>query len=169
MANAIVHRVWDINSYIQISMYDDRIEINSPGGLPEGLSKEEYLYGNISVLRNPIIASVFYRLDLIEKFGTGIMRINNDYMDGIIKPGFEISTNYIKIILPVKEMNKLNLSEDEIIIYNIMKAEIELTRAELDKKSGFDKSKTLRILNNLIDKNMIQKLGRGPGTTYRLR
>lgn len=169
LANSIVHRVWDVNSYIQISMYDDRIEINSPGGLPEGLSKEEYLYGNISVLRNPIIASVFYRLDLIEKFGTGIMRINNEYMDGIIKPGFEISTNYIKIILPVKEKDKLNLSEEEIIIYNIMKAEIEISRAELDKKSGFDKSKTLRILNNLIDKNMIQKLGKGPGTTYRLR
>ena len=66
-------------------------------------------------------------------------------------------------------MNKLNLSEEEIIIYHIMKAEIELSRAELDKKSGFDKSKTLRILNNLIDKNMIQKLGKGPGTTYRLR
>lgn len=101
-------------------MYDDRIEINSPGGLPEGFSKEEYLYGNISVLRNPIIASAFYRLDLIEKFGTGIMRINNEYMDGIIK-------------------------------------------------LGFDKSKTLRILNNLIDKNMIQKLGKGPSTTYRLK
>ena len=109
LANAIVHRVWDVNSYIQISMHDNRIEINSPGGLPEGLSKEEYLCGGIFVLRNPIIASVFYRLDLIEKFGTGIMRINNEYVDGIVEPGFEISTNYIKIILPVKEMNKLNL------------------------------------------------------------
>lgn len=169
LANSIVHRVWDVNSYIQISMYDDRIEIDSPGGLPKGLSKEEYLCGGISVLRNPIIASAFYRLDLIEKFGTGIMRINNEYADGIVKPGFEISTNYTKIILPVKEMNKLNLSEEEIIIYNIMKIEIELSRVELDKKSGFNKSKTLRIINNLIDKNMIQKLGKGPGTTYRLR
>ena len=169
MVNEIVHRVWDVNSYIQISMYNDRIEINSPGGLPEGLSKEEYLYSGISVLRNPIIANVFYRLDLIEKFGTGITRINNEYVDCIVKPGFEVSTNYIKIVLPVKEMNKLNLSEEEIIIYNIMKAEIELSRAELDKKSGFDKSKTLRIINNLIDKNIIQKLGEGPGTTYRLR
>jgi ATP-dependent DNA helicase RecG len=74
LANAIVHRVWDINSYIQISMYEDRIEINSPGGLPEGIPTDEYLYGNISVLRNPIIAGVFYRLDIIEKFGTGITR-----------------------------------------------------------------------------------------------
>lgn len=69
LANAIVHRVWDINSYIQISMYEDRIEINSPGGLPEGISEDEYLYGNISVMRNPIIAGVFFRLNIIEKFG----------------------------------------------------------------------------------------------------
>jgi ATP-dependent DNA helicase RecG len=66
-------------------------------------------------------------------------------------------------------MNKLNLSEEEIIIYNIMKSETELSRAELDKKSGFYKSKTLRIIDNLIDKNIIKKLGEGPGTTYRLR
>ena len=59
-------------------MYEDRIEINSPGGLPEGIPTDEYLYGNISVLRNPIIAGVFYRLDIIEKFGTGITRIKKN-------------------------------------------------------------------------------------------
>ena len=93
LANAIVHRVWDINSYIQISMYEDRIEINSPGGLPEGISADEYLYGNISVLRNPIIAGIFYRLNIIEKFGTGIMRINNEYSNSISKPNFDINNN----------------------------------------------------------------------------
>lgn len=40
MANAVVHRVWDTNSYIQIAMYEDKIEINSPGVLPAGISKE---------------------------------------------------------------------------------------------------------------------------------
>ena len=52
LANAIVHRVWDTNSYIQIEMYEDKIEINPPRGLPAGISKDEYLNGNISVLRN---------------------------------------------------------------------------------------------------------------------
>jgi len=68
LANAIVHRVWDINSYIKIAMYEDRIEINSPGDLPSDISSEEYLYGSISVLRSPIIAGIFYRLNIIEKF-----------------------------------------------------------------------------------------------------
>lgn len=169
LANAIVHRVWDINSHIQISMYEDRIEINSPGGLPEGISKDEYLYGNISVLRNPVIAGVFYRLDIIEKFGTGIMRISKEYANSISKPSFDISRNSICIRLPVIDINKLDLSEEEAFVLNILKDEIELSRGEIDKKSGFNKSKTLRIINNLAEKNIVQKLGKGPGTTYRLK
>lgn len=169
LANAIVHRVWDINSYIQIAMYEDRIEINSPGGLPTGISKEEYLYGNISVLRNPIIAGVFYRLNIIEKFGTGITRINEEYSHSISKPDFDISENRIRIALPVTEINKLNLSEDEILVYDILKDEVELSRSEIDLKTGYEKSKTLRIINNLIEKNIVAKIGGGVAVTYRLK
>ncbi len=93
-------------------MYEDKIEINSPGGIPAGISKDEYLYGNISVLRNPIIAGVFNRLNIIEKFGTGIARINKVYTQSISKPGFEISENRIRIILPV---TKINLVDKNII------------------------------------------------------
>ena len=81
VANALVHRTWDVVSNIRIAMYDDRIEIYSPGGLPAGLSKEEYLNGFISTLRNPIIANVFFRLGIIEKFGTGILRIKESYRE----------------------------------------------------------------------------------------
>lgn len=168
LANAIVHRIWDVNSYIQTSMFKDRIEINSPGGLPDGISESEYLYGNISLLRNPIIANVFYRLDIIEKFGTGIMRINEEYIDSIAKPSYEVSENYIRITLPIIDIKGLNLSEDENIILNIFKEELELSRIEVDNKSGFNKTKSLRVLNSLIDKNIIEKLGNGPSITYRL-
>lgn len=168
LANAIVHRVWDVNSYIQISMFDHRIEIISPGGLPEGIAKDEYLYSNISLLRNPIISDVFFRLDIIEKFGTGIMRINEEYINSVVKPTYDISKNYIKIILPVIDIKRLDLSDDENIVLEIFKDEMELSRAELDKKAKFNKTKTIRILNSLIDKSIIEKLGNGPGTTYKL-
>lgn len=167
LANAIVHRTWDTSTYIQIAMHEDRIEINSPGGLPKGISEEEYLFGNISVLRNPIIAGVFYRLDIIEQFGTGIVRINDEYAHSISKPHFNVTENNIRIILPVTEIDKLDLSEDELLIYSLLKEETELSRGEIDLKSGFEKSKTLRIINSLIDKNIIRKLGRGAGVTYK--
>lgn len=69
----------------------------------------------------------------------------------------------------IMETKKLDLAEDETIIFNIFEKEIELLRIELDKKTGFNKSETLRIINSLIDKNIIEKLGRGLRGTYRLK
>ena len=169
LANAIVHRVWDTNSYIQVAMYEDRIQINSPGGLPAGISKEEYLNGNISVLRNPIIAAVFNRLNIIEKFGTGIARINDEYSHSISKPDFDVSENRIRIILPVTEIDKLDLSKDELFIYGLLKECLELTRKEIDLKTEFEKSKTLRVLNSLVDKNIVVKIGSGTAVKYKLK
>ena len=168
LANAIVHRVWDTNAYIQIAMYEDKIEINSPRGLPAGISKDEYLYGNISVLRNPIIAGVFNRLNIIEKVGTGIARINKEYTQSISKPYFEVSENRIRIILPVTEKSLLDLSEDENVIYELLKENVELSRKKIDMITGFNKSKSIRIINSLIDKNIISKIGSGVTLTYKL-
>ena len=169
LANAIVHRVWDTNSYIQMAMYEDRIQINSPGGLPAGISKEEYLNGNISVLRNPIIAAVFNRLNIIEKFGTGIARINDEYSHSIAKPDFDVSENRIRITLPVTEIDKLDLSKDELFIYNLLKEGLELNRKEIDIKTNFEKSKTLRILNSLEHKNIVAKIGSGTAVKYKVK
>lgn len=169
VANAIVHRVWDVNSYIKISMDKKGIEITSPGGLPVGISRDEYLYGNISILRNPIISSVFYRLNIIEKFGTGIARINKEYINSITKPDFSISDNFIKIMLPVMDINVLNLAKDEIQIYNILKDEGEMSRKELEEKAGLSKSKSIRVINCLIEKNIIKRNGDGSTISYSLK
>lgn len=168
LANAMIHRVWDINSFIQIAMYEDRIEINSPGGLPKGISEDEYLFGNVSVLRNPTIAGVFNRLNIIEKFGTGIARIRKEYNQSIAKPDFRVSENRIMIFLPVTDKTKLNLSKEELLIYDLLKEKTELARSEIDHKTGFDKSKTIRTLNNLIEKNIVIKEGSGVAVTYKL-
>ncbi len=72
-----------LQANVQIALYDDRVVVTSPGSLPAGLTTEQYLYGQISVLRNPIVAEVFLKLDYIEKFGTGIARIRRAYRDSI--------------------------------------------------------------------------------------
>ena len=61
IANALIHRVWDVDSHIRVSMFDDKIEVVSPGGLPSGITAKEYLSGKLSVLRNRNLANVFYR------------------------------------------------------------------------------------------------------------
>ena len=168
VANALVHRMWDIPASIKISMYPDKIEISSPGGLPAGLSEDEYLNVQISLLRNPIIGNVFFRLKYIEKFGTGIMRINYAYKNILVKPEYRIFSNSVRIILPViKSDYKLNEAEKRLI--NILTDSGSMTRNEVEKAAEMEKSKTIRILNGLIDKNIIQKKGMGRATKYELK
>ncbi|RRD95216.1 AAA family ATPase [Clostridiales bacterium COT073_COT-073] len=165
LANAIVHRVWDIASHIRIAMYPDRIEIYSPGGLPVGISEKEYLQGYISRLRNPIVANVFFRLQLIEMFGTGIRRINDCYAKYDRKPIFNVSENNICVILPVTD-GKKELNSDEAFILETLSSGIRLSSSEVVLKTGFAKNKVVRLLNSLLAKNYIQKIGNGRGTKY---
>lgn len=168
IANAIVHRSWDINSFIQVAMYKDRVEINSPGGLPAAISREDYIHKNISILKNPIIAGVFYRLNIIEQFGTGITRIMTEYHSSREKPIFDIGQNYIRIILPIMQESDYHMSKDESIVYNLLQERYSLSRAEIESLSHFNKSKTLRVINNMIDEKLIVKEGQGPATKYKL-
>ena len=128
VANAIVHRLWDINANIKIVMSNDKIEIISPGSLPLGMSEDEYMRGYVSVLRNPIIANIFYRLGIIEKFGTGIKRIKYEYRESFVKPAFEIYENSIRITLPVIETIPKNLVNGEAKVFEILKKYEKLSR-----------------------------------------
>ena len=165
IANALIHRTWDVNSNIRISMYEDKIEVSSPGGLPSGISEKEYLNGQISQLRNPILANIFFRLKYIEMFGTGIRRINESYKKFVVKPNFEIFENSIKITLPITK-TELFLTTDEKIIMDILEKGNILSSSEILEKVEFKKDKLNRILKNLIQKNYIDVIGNGRGTKY---
>ncbi len=166
LANAIVHRAWDIRASIHISMYKNRIEIASPGGLPAGLSKEEYLSGQISVLKNPILANVFFRLKYIEMFGTGIRRIQFSYQESIIKPEFKIFENSIVVILPLVSSSLNGFDTDEQTVYLFLSKGSPATRLEIEDATGFGKAKVIRTLNQLIEKNAVAKSGIGRSTRY---
>ena len=165
IANALIHRTWDVNSNIRISMYEDKIEVSSPGGLPSGISEKEYLNGQISQLRNPILANIFFRLKYVEMFGTDIRRINESYKKFAIKPNFEIFENSIKITLPITK-TELFLTTDEKIIMDILEKGNILSSSEILEKVEFKKDKLNRILKNLIQKNYINVIGNGRGTKY---
>lgn len=167
VANALVHRTWDVNAQIKVSMFDDRIEIISPGGLPDGLSKEEYLAGQISILRNPIIAGVFFRLGLIEQFGTGVQRILKEYSHSIIQPQFLIYDNSITIKLPVVQESLQDLTGDEQKVYSVLKDK-ELSTSEIVQMTGFGRTKTLNVIKKLIDDGYATKIGNGRSTKYRV-
>ena len=168
IANALIHRVWDVESQIKISMFDDRIEIISPGGLPSGITEDEYLSGKLSVLRNRNLANVFYRLGFVEIFGTGITRIKQLYEEGLKQPDFEVSENTIKIVLPVFE-NNLNLTEDERKIYKILSKTMLKSISEIAPCVTFGKSKTTQLLKEMSKKGVVKIEGKGRGTKYAIK
>lgn len=165
IANALVHRTWDIQTNINISMFDDYVEIVSPGGLTEGINEQEYLDGHISILRNPILGNVFFRLHIIERFGTGIQRIRQCYEKSASKPFFSVSENSIRIKLPIicETLNSLVSDEDKIL--KILKGKI-MASSQIAESSGFGKTKTVELLKNLVEKGFVKKIGNGKGTKY---
>lgn len=165
IANVLIHRVWDVDSQIRVSMFDDRIEIVSPGGLPSGITEEEYLFGKLSVLRNRKLANVFYRLGFVEIFGTGITRIKQLYAEALIKPDFEVSENAIKIVLPIFEKNA-DLTEDEIVVYKLLSKTMLKPISEVAPYVPFGKSKTTKLLKEMRQKGVITVEGKGKGTKY---
>ena len=157
IANALIHRVWDVDSQIRVSMFDDRIDIVSPGGLPSGITEEEYLSGKL--------ANVFYRLGFVEIFGTGSTRIKQLYAEALIKPDFEVSENAIKIVLPIFEKNA-DLTEDEIVIYKLLSKTMLKPISEVAPYAPFGKSKTTKLLKEMCQKGVITVEGKGKGTKY---
>jgi len=165
IANVLIHRVWDVDSQIRVSMFDDRIDIVSPGGLPSGITEEEYLSGKLSVLRNRNLANVFYRLGFVEIFGTGITRIKQLYAEALIKPDFEVSENAIKIVLPIFEKNA-DLTQDEIVVYKLLSKTMLKPISEVAPYVPFGKSKTTKLLKEMCQKGVITVEGKGKGTKY---
>ena len=168
IANALIHRVWDVDSQIRGSMFDDRTEVVSPGGLPSGITEDEYLSGKLSVLRNRNLANVFYRLGFVEIFGTGITRIKQIYSEASVKPSFEVSENAIQIVLPIYEENA-NLTEDEKVVYKLLSKNMLKSMSEIAPYISFGKSKTTKLLKDMEQKGVITIEGKGKGTKYRIK
>lgn len=163
IANALVHRTWDVNGNITVFMFEDRIELTSPGGLISGIEIADYIKGGISILRNPIIGNLFLRLDMMERLGTGIRRINEEYKQSDKKPIYDVSENTIRITLPVFGIGELN--NDENIIYQLLKNR-SLSSSSIVEETGFGKTKTVAILNKLINEGYVIAVGNGRGKKY---
>lgn len=165
VANALAHRCWDVPAHIRISMYQNHIEIVSPGTLPEGISKKDYLERQISLLRNPILGNVLFRLNYIERFGTGIHRINKCYQGSESKPQYHISESVISVSLPLLH-RQLDYSVMEQKVIDYMRFAGQATRKELEEKLEIEKSKLIRVLNHLIELNKVVRTGTGRATKY---
>ena len=165
IANALAHRDWELRANIRIALFDDKIQITSPGSLPKGISENEYLKGRISVLRNPIISNVLFHLGYMERFGTGVPRIKNAYEGSLAIPTFDFSSNSITVTLPTFS-SVANLSEDEQAVLHLAKREQTITRSDAESFLGLSPNKASRVLKSLTEQGLLKKEGAARATRY---
>lgn len=133
LLNALVHRDYSFSDSTLISIFDNRIEFASIGGLVRGITFDDMMLG-ISVARNKNLANVFYRLKLIEAYGTGIPKIIRSYEGFATKPQIEVTGNAFKMTLPnINEAaEKAALSENERAILALLKKKDYIVRKDVE-------------------------------------
>ena len=172
LMNLLVHREYSFRASTFISLYTDRIEFTSIGGLVSGVTLKDVMMG-ISVCRNVKLANVFYRLELIEAYGTGILKIMEAYAGTGKEPEIETSDNAFKIILPNLNApepdaapTKNSVEEDAVIA--LAKEQGIFTRKDVEKALGISQTTCGRLLRQMIGTGQIVQEGRGRNTHYRL-
>ena len=174
LLNLIIHREYSYSASSFIRMYTDQIEFTSIGGLLKGITLEDIQLG-ISVCRNPKLANIFYRLKLIEAYGTGIQKILDSYSESKIKPQFVTTENAFKIILPNLNYQKksIKIMEDTIIydcpenkILEFAKTHTQFTRKDVQDTFNLSQTTCGRILNRMKEEGQISQHGKGKNTFY---
>ena len=162
--NALVHNDWTITEP-QISIFNDRLDILSHGGLPSGMTKEQFFDG-ISKPRNATLMRIFLNMGLTEHTGHGIPTIVEKYGKDI----FEIESNYIRCTIPFEQEvidqidNKnvglnVGLNKTEKKVIELLIEDQSLTSIELSEKIGVTKRTIERAFKSLQEKNMIERIG----------
>ena len=172
--NAIIHRNYNFSGSILISVFDNRIEVVSLGGLMSGITINDILSG-VSQPRNKNLANIFYRLKYVESYGTGIGRMLDIYNEFNLKPKFLISDNSFKVILPnvnYKENDKDIFIDDKTQkekIIDYLKIYNKVKRETIDKLFNVSSARSKVILSELLKEKIITKVGNGRNTYYVLK
>lgn len=175
LLNSIVHRDYSFHASMLIRIYQDRMEFTSLGGLLPGIQREDLMLG-ISVCRNRKLADVFYRLELIEAYGTGLLKIRSLYSENRRKPEILTGPNSFKIVLPAFSYDGAgdrrsaytgsgNVTDSDKIMYYLDHND-SITRAQAEKITDSSSSSAGRLLKGMVDDGSLQKEGRGRRTRY---
>lgn len=185
LLNLLVHRDYSFSASAFISIYEDRIEFVSIGGLMPGIDLEDVMVG-ISVCRNQDFANVFYRLHLIEAYGTGMGKIMKAYESMQVKPVIETTKNAFKIILPninakyetenatvktksgtpVTVHTEKKLSDEEEKILEYARKHGAITRNDVIGLLEVSASTAARVIRKMVKTNLLEQKGKARNTHY---
>lgn len=176
LLNALVHRDYSFSGSTLISLFDDRLEFVTIGGLVRGITLDDVKLG-VSVLRNQHLANIFYRLRLIEAYGTGILKINEAYNEHPVKPLIETTSNAFKITLPNLNFacaapatgsgssSSKKFSRIDAVL-NLCRSSGSLVRADVEAALGVSQSTAIILLRELVRDGVLVKRGKGRNLRY---
>ncbi|HZW61349.1 MAG TPA: helix-turn-helix domain-containing protein [Candidatus Babeliales bacterium] len=174
--NSLCHRDFNSLAHNQIRLYDDHLEIWNPGGLPSSLTTEALFHEHDSVPRNRRIADVFFYSGLIERWGSGTLRIVEELAahhlpapQFISEPG-RFKVIFYKEIITDDYLKKLHLSKRQIDAVSYVKEHGSISNSEYQAITGVSKRTATRDLNILKEKGIFSMEGGiGRGSIYKLK
>lgn len=166
LLNAIVHRDYSFSGSTLINLYSNRLEIISLGGLIPGFSLEAAMLG-ASQPRNEKLAALFYRMKLIEAYGTGINKIMSCYKNLRIQPQFKNVKGAFQVVLPNIHAQVLSTENEKYMpIFRLFENQQEITRSEVEIALGSGSTYAIKVLKEMLEKQLIRKVGSGKLTKY---
>lgn len=169
LLNALVHRDYSFSGSTLISIFDNHIEFVSIGGLVKGITFDDIMLG-ISITRNESLANIFYRLSLIEAYGTGMPKIMKSYEGENVKPNIETTDNAFKIILPnlnyYATQKKYSASEQAVL--DLFNKQTVINRKDIELALNIGQTAAGRLLKQLTKSGALKISNAGKNTKYTL-
>ena len=161
--NAVIHRKYSIPGAIKIALYDDRLEVFSPGNFP-GLVDINNLGDGTTYLRNPIIAKIARRLNYIEQLGTGINLIRHSCRNhGLQSPEFVEGADSVKVIFNFIPDIGDNDGDNLLALFS-MRDSVAIN--DVVETFKISRNTATRRLNKLVDSGCLKRVGKGPSVRY---
>lgn len=158
LLNAIAHRDYFVSTGILVEIFSDIVEVTNPGGLVKGITKEDL--GKKSLSRNNLLFGLLQRMGLVEKVGSGIIRMRKAMRDyGLEEPIFEINDNWFSIIFKRSETTQKTTQKTTQRILSLIKENPGITRKELANLLGITPDGVKYHLGNLKKKDFIKRIG----------
>lgn len=180
LLNALVHRDYFLNQSVHVHLYDDRLEISSPGGFIGGVSPQNILR-HPPVRRNPLLADALQKAGLINRVGMGVDRIYEELLKfGKRKPFYHADESHVRLVLPtmtnsgfaqfvaeeIRAGRRLELND--LICLRALSVRGHLDRWSAAEELQLPEEESAEILASLRGRGYLLSHGRGRGTAYRL-
>lgn len=170
LVNAVAHRNYFDANAIQVNIFDDRIEILSPGALPEGLTLKDL--GAYSIQRNPTIYKMLRDVRKVEGLATGIPRIKEALREGgYPEPSFEeLGGKFFRLIVWNREFAGYEwLSQRQRAGLDFIEKNGSMTLAHYAWMNSLSTSTATEDIREMIEKGLLERIGKTRGSRYVLK